>query len=97
MSAAPAEIDGATVVAYAVVDESVRPTGGTVHRVAGDILEPAARLAICCYEHSAGYYLFYCDYNWQVLTDTYHDNLEAAKSQAEFEYSGITPRWRTLI
>jgi hypothetical protein len=50
-------------------------------------------LAICSYEGSDGYYLFYCDSSWESVTDTYHDTIADAKDQAEFEYSNTENDW----
>ena len=41
------------------------------------------------------YYLFYCDAEWEPVTDTWHQTLEAAKGQAEFEYRGVTTTWES--
>ncbi len=72
------------------------PTGNTTHSVAGETLGPCSGLAICHYSDSSGFYLFYCDPCWNVVTDTWHQSLNNAKSQAEFEYSGIADKWRVV-
>lgn len=51
---------------------------------------PAAALAICRYHDDDGCYLFYCDALWNVLTDTWHESMEAAIRQADFEYVGLS-------
>lgn len=94
MCGPPTELDGARVLAFAVVDESVVPTGGTVHRVGNEVLAPVAGLAIARYDGEAQYYLIYCDWEWRVITDTSHTRLELAREQAEFEYQGVSGRWR---
>jgi hypothetical protein len=48
-----------------------------------------AGLAIAKYPNDSGFYLFYCDAEWAVITDTYHDSVERAVHQAEFEFSGV--------
>jgi hypothetical protein len=53
---------------------------------------PAAALAICQYDERQGYYLFYCDADWKVVTDGWHESIETAIRQAEFEYTGISFR-----
>jgi hypothetical protein len=95
MGEAPELLDGARVLAFAVVDPSVVPTGGTAHRIGDEVLGPAAGLAIAQYEGDGQIYLFYCDPNWQVVTDTCHRSLELAREQAEFEYRGVSARWHT--
>lgn len=48
-----------------------------------------AGLAICQYEGEDAFYLFGCDPEWRTVTDTWHQTLDGAKSQAEFEYEGV--------
>jgi hypothetical protein len=51
---------------------------------------PPAALAICQYEGEQSCYLFYCDAEWNVVTDTWHESVAQAMKQADFEYSGIS-------
>jgi hypothetical protein len=63
---------------------------------------PTAIDTICRYrddtkykgESDTGFYLFYCDTDWNIVTDTWHESLDAAKRQARFEYDGIDNHWR---
>lgn len=89
-------MDGARVLLYTAIDSRHQPTGNCRHTVDGRPLDPVNGLAICQYEGQAGFYLFYCDSDWRVLTDTYHDTLEGAKNQAEFEYVGVKGTWESL-
>lgn len=93
MNRAPSEIDGAKVVLYTPVDERHRHTGNCRQVVAGALMGAAAGLAICRYEGDASFYLFGCGPDWNVLTDTWHETLEDAKAQAEFEYEGVSATW----
>jgi hypothetical protein len=95
MAPAPYEFDGAKVIATAVVDETVRPTGGTIHRGPDGVVPSASALAIA--EGEAGIYLLYCDREWEVLADTWHLSVRDAKAQAEFEYDGISKVWREAV
>lgn len=52
-----------------------------------------AGLAIPRYPDDPGYYLFSCAAGWSVFADTWHETLEGASRQAEFEYEGIGGRW----
>ena len=97
MNASPKNIYHAKVVAWAIVGPSVQPTGNTVHRVDGREVGPAAGLAICESTDSQGFYLFYCDSKWEEFADTWHESLDDAKSQAEFEYKGICTEWQTNV
>jgi hypothetical protein len=96
MNPPPSVIAGADVLSYAIVDAKVRWTKGCTHLVAGEIIGPADALAICHYSGKAGYYLFYCDAAWRTVADGWHESLEAAKCQAEFEYQGIGENWRPI-
>jgi hypothetical protein len=86
----PRTLDGAKVLRYARVTESVEPTGRTRH-FKGNLLRPAFSVAIARYEDApdSGYYLFYLDEEGVVVTDTNHDSMEAALDQAAFEYAGL--------
>jgi hypothetical protein len=90
MVAPPPILDGARVLRYAIVGSDVTPTGVTVHRLNSGVMGPAAALAVCQYEGEEHCYLFYCDAEWNVVTDTWHQSLEFAVKQAEFEYLGLS-------
>ena len=93
MKSAPTEIGGGKVRAYTAIDHRHRSTGGTRHLVAGAQAPPAVGLAICQYEGDTAFYLFGCDSNWRSRTDTWHETLDDAKRQAEFEYAGTSQTW----
>jgi hypothetical protein len=91
MGTPPQTLDGAHVLRYAIVGEGVTATGNTVHRFhPSGVMGPAAGLAICRYDGEEGFYLFYCDAEWNVVTDTWHESLAAALKQADFEYLGLS-------
>jgi hypothetical protein len=92
----PTELDGAKVLFYATLQKNRRPTGNTKHYIGGELVQPVAGLAICQYENAKGFYLFYCDNQWNVITDTYHESIEDAKNQAEVEYEGVSNEWRQI-
>jgi hypothetical protein len=52
-----------------------------------------ATLAVC--RSKDAFFLFYCDADWQPMTDSWHRTLEEAKVQAEFEFSGIGATWQS--
>lgn len=79
---------------YTPIDERHRHTGNCEQYVAGELMGPAAGLAICQYEGESAFYLFGCDEDWGTVTDTWHQTLEEAKAQAEFEYEGVSATWR---
>jgi hypothetical protein len=97
MQPAPREIHGARVVCYSPIDHRHRHTGKCRHHVAGVFQGSASGLAICQYPGEDAYYLLGCNGEWEAITDTWHQTLEEAKSQAEFEYEGVAATWRPLV
>jgi len=89
----PNIIGEAKVICYALV-VNLLATGNTTHVVGNRLKEDFYGLAICKYQNEAGYYLFYCNEQWEAVTDTIHESIEDAKDQGEFEYFGVT--WVTL-
>ncbi len=82
----PETLDGARVLQFASLARS-QPTGKTRHMVAGVEVSSFGALAIASYdEASDGVYLIYCDRRWQVITDTWHEDVAAAVAQAKFEF-----------
>ena len=94
MKKAPKEIGGAKVLLYTPVDERHKQTGNCRQIVSGELMCAAAGLAICRHEGENDCYLFSCDEDWNTVTDTWHETLEDAKAQAEFEYEGVCATWR---
>jgi hypothetical protein len=91
---APEFIDGAKVILFTPIDQRHRLTGNCRQVVAGVPQGPSAGLAICKYEGEEGYYLFGCDATWRAVTDTWHQTVEEAMCQAEFEYEGVMGTWQ---
>jgi hypothetical protein len=73
-----------------------RPTGKTRHYLGAVELPPASMLRIMRYPNEPGFYLLYFDDNDNELTDTFHDTLEGAFKQAEFEYGVEPDEWQTI-
>ena len=92
----PKQLHDANVLLWTSDLRDTRSTGRTTHRVDGEVLSPAAALAICQYDGDLQYYLFYCDDKWNVRTDTCHSSISEAKSQAEFEYEGVSALWQAV-
>jgi hypothetical protein len=89
----PNEIGGANPICYLILESKHIKTGNTEHWVGGQPIKEIYGLSICKYESDNGYYLFYCDKNWETITDTYHDTVEDAKDQAEFEFANTIDSW----
>lgn len=90
---APNEIDNAKVLFFIIIGENQKHTGNTKSFVKGELMDAAYGLAICQYDKEDGYYLFDCDDNWNAINDTYHETIEEAKQQAEFEYENTIANW----
>lgn len=96
MKQPPELVGGACLVRWTAIDDRHRPTGNCRQIVDGILQAPAAGLAICQYEGETAYYLFGCDAKWNTVTDTWHETLEDALKQAEFEYEGVSGTWNVV-
>ena len=96
MKQPPKLIGGARLVRWSTIDNRHRPTGNFRQFVAGELQGSAAGLAICQHDGEEAYYLFGCDPEWGTVTDTWHETLEDALKQAEFEYEGVSATWRVV-
>ena len=94
---APARLDNARVICFASIGKDQRHTGRTRHFVHGKLQSPATHLVICQYDDDpdGAVYLFGCDADWNVITDTWHESVDAAKLQAAYEYEEIERVWRS--
>jgi hypothetical protein len=83
------------VLLFSRIDERHRPTGSCTH-IRSDIgvLGPAWGLAICKPRDGQGYFLYRCEDDWMPVTDTWHETIDDAKHQAQFEYEGIESTWQ---
>lgn len=77
-----------------------KSTGKTSHyELQGNVKTPIlniTQLQIAKYPDAAGYYLLYLDKNGEELTDTYHENIESAMQQAEWEFSVKANEWQEV-
>jgi hypothetical protein len=58
------------------------------------VLPTPSSLAIASYPGEDGYYLFYLDPSGEELTDTFHDSVDAAMQQAEWEFGVRPEEWQ---
>ena len=93
MRPCPSIVGGARVVCYTPIDARHVKTEKTVHLDAGQQIEDPKGLAICQYDGDDAYYLFGCNEEWESQSDTWHETLDDAKCQAEFEYAGTSLTW----
>ena len=90
----PPVLDCARVLAYAVVDASVRYVERKTLFVDGQLLGEVPRLAICQNIDQAELMVFHCDADWNVLgvaAGVY--TLANAKAGVERSYQGIASKW----
>jgi hypothetical protein len=87
----PKELEGAKVIAYAIVDPENIHTGNTKQIVAGSVLHAATAMIIAQYENDSSYYVFGCyEKEWSAATDTWHECLEDAVQQLDWEYKNLS-------
>jgi hypothetical protein len=79
-------VGGCSVVRWAIVEASSQASPSPA----------ATRLVICSDDTIGAFYLFRCDDLWQVAADTWHETVEEAMRQAQFEYPGILGGWQSL-
>ena len=77
-----------------------RPTGKTRHYYGSPFSQeervpvpPPSALEIVQYPDDDAYYLLYLDDSGNELTDTWHETINDAKAQAEFEFSVAPSEW----
>lgn len=91
---APEIVGGAKTLFSTQIDDRHRPTGNCRHSVNGALQGPAKSLVIAQYLGDKLFYLFGCDEQWNVITDTVGDSLAQVFDQAEFEYEGVSKTWQ---
>lgn len=89
----PKMIGQAKVLLSVNIKDNIKFTGKTKQIIHGKLLGTMHGLAICAYDGDQGFYLFGCNEKWESITDTYHDTIEEAVNQAEFEYEGTRNHW----
>jgi hypothetical protein len=72
-----------------------RPTGGSRHFKGGELLSAPKSLRIVRYPDDPGIYLLYLDKDGQEQTDTWHQSVDDAQSQATFEFEVRPEEWQT--
>jgi hypothetical protein len=82
---------------YSVSLDGHDATGFTTHYRDGRLLPKPAALSIVQFEGDAGFYLLYLDEASGEMTDTYHDDLEGAFSQANLEFGVAENEWTSII
>ena len=94
MTSVPPIIASARIVEYAVIDDDVTLTGQTVRFVGGRAPGTAPRLAIGIDLATLSIRLMHCDQEWNILSASEHNSVDAAKQAAERVYAGVGAKWR---
>ena len=104
MQGPPPIIDGARVLEYAILDESVSFTGRLQLYHGGQRVGPVPCLAICKNPDMDELLLFHCDSAWNVQGAQIWNapdkrpviTVEEVKQRAEHAYAGISSKWNKL-
>ena len=87
----PDNIGGARVVAYAIVGPENIHLQGTRQIVDGQVMGAATALIVAQYKGEAAYYVFGVYGNdWASSTDTWHEDLDDAIEQLDWEYANLS-------
>tara|TARA_R110000868_G_scaffold178253_1_gene417824 strand:+ start:595 stop:894 length:300 start_codon:yes stop_codon:yes gene_type:complete len=87
------ELGEAKILQYLTLTSDQKQTENTQHIIGGKEQTEFHGLAVCKYDNGAGVYLFYCDSDWNILTDTWHETTEDAQNQASFEFENLEGKW----
>jgi hypothetical protein len=88
MKSPPVTLDGARVLKVADLT-STRATGQISHYLGDEHVTDFAVVALAQYDDGPGVYIFYCDEDWNVITDTVYVDLADAEDQAHREFTGL--------
>lgn len=69
------------------------PTQRTHHHIGEKEIPPTDSLKIVEYENTEGYYLLHYDANGIEIADTFHESIDDAFAQAEWEYNIKPNEW----
>ncbi len=97
MTKPPTQIDGADVVAYAILDTAVHKDSGTLRLYAhGTLQTHFYGLVIATYDVE-GFYLFFCNANWETENDTLHDSVADAIEIARRKFGMLSDHWSFYV
>jgi hypothetical protein len=82
-------------IATAQVDPA-RVTGKTRHYRYGEPLPPPRYLEIVQLPPDTGYYLLYLNENGLETNDTWHESLDRAMDQANYEFGLLAGEWERV-
>ena len=80
-------MSGYRILRQLTLGPSTEATGKTRHFSGGGLFRIPAELQVVELPGSPGYYLLYFDDSGREMTDTFHDSVEQAVAQAEWEFN----------
>ena len=83
----------AKILFYIKLAGKYEATGNTRHYAGNVLLPMPAELRIMQYSDDSGFHLLYFDETGKEQTDTFHDTLQQAFYQAEFEFGVKEHDW----
>ena len=89
-------MDDANTLYRVILQDFHTKTGKTKHYVDNDEIDNPVELRIVQYKDDNGYYLLYIGFDGEELADTYHDTVEQAKDQANWEFNVNQNEWTHL-
>ncbi|NEO85886.1 MAG: hypothetical protein F6J87_16770 [Spirulina sp. SIO3F2] len=85
-----------TILYELVLEEHHHQTGKTKHFFGETLSEKPYMLQIVQYSNGSGYNLVHLDESRQKLTDTYHDSVDQAMAQANWEFLINQSQWKFI-
>lgn len=71
------------------------PTGKTIHRMGNTLTTGAVTLQLVQLSGDPGFYLIHLNSAGEEIADTYHDTIQDALAQAEWEFDVKATEWTT--
>jgi hypothetical protein len=97
VSKAPTKIDDLPVLQWTPIDSRHRVPGSCRHfNMSTDFVDPTPNIIAIVGGGPSGFYLMRFAEGWKFITDTWHQTLDEAFAQAEFEYEGCGRTWQTV-
>lgn len=95
MNPVPTMIGEFPVLHWTTIDSRHRVTGACRHfNLITDTDDPVPSAIAIVGGGTVGFYLMRFAEGWRCITDTWHETLEEAFDQAEFEYEGVSLTWQ---
>src|SRR5688572_23249451 len=97
MQPVPATIGDMPILYWTPIDSRHRVTGACKHfDLSTNSKDPVPRAIAIVSGGGSNFYLIRRTEDWQFITDTWHESLDDAFGQAEFEYEGVTFTWQAV-